>query len=194
MHRNHLMSVALLALALTLSASAVSALMPPHVRSTEPADGGTLQGRVIVIHGYTLNGSYGKVVVTELRTGRDVPVDLKRDCKRVGKGDCAGCVQRKCVLTATLAWTRAGERYRMSLLDTQITLTAAKTLGRPRATDGAKRTPKRGASDKADSTRSAAKKRPTTKRPTTKRPAPQAPTTKRPTTKRPAPKSPVKKR
>ncbi|MCO4760083.1 MAG: hypothetical protein KC502_01155 [Myxococcales bacterium] len=123
-------------LTLTLACSVAMALMPPHVAKTEPADGGQLQGRTVIFHGYTLNlGAKDSVKVTDLTAKRELTATTKVQCKTVGKGDCPGCTQRKCQVIVTLPTTTAGHRYEVTVLRETITVTAAKTLGAVKGAD-----------------------------------------------------------
>lgn len=104
-------------------ASEATALMPPHVNHTVPASGETLQGEVIVFHGYSLRyADDEEVVVTDLTA--DAPVEHASElvCEWEGE-DPPGHVggrQQRCELKVTLRGLEAGHRYRASYMDTEI--------------------------------------------------------------------------
>ncbi|MEY3012335.1 MAG: hypothetical protein RIT45_1070 [Pseudomonadota bacterium] len=118
---------ALAALALTFATTAALALMPPHTSRSDPADGGVLKGRTVVIYGYSLDYADKKAEVRDVTANRAVHAAVEVECKWVGKGDCAGCQQQKCEARITLAETERGHRYTITYLDLTITVQAAET-------------------------------------------------------------------
>jgi hypothetical protein len=107
---------------LTLFASEALALMPPHVSSTVPGDGGTLQGDTVVFHGYSLEYADDAVSIIDLATERPVQHAAALDCQWEGHDPPGhvGGTQLRCELKLTLEGLEPGHRYRASYLDTTI--------------------------------------------------------------------------
>lgn len=105
-----------------------SALMPPHVQSTDPANGGTLVGTVVRFVGYSLDYADKEASAQDLTAKAKVATSVDVRCEWVGKGDCAGCKQQKCVAAVTLAKVVSGHRYRVSYLDTIIEVVGGPAL------------------------------------------------------------------
>ncbi len=98
-------------------------MMPPHITATEPADGGTLDGDTIVLHGHTLSvlgkDEYG------LTDGRGTPVAFELDVSSevVGEGDLPGSVQERS--RVALRMIDPPRRCRLRVLDVDIGFTVA---------------------------------------------------------------------
>ncbi len=108
---------------LLLFAPEALALMPPHVDRTVPAHGETLEGEVLVFHGYSL--AYGEpsdVAVTDLTTSAAVELSTELDCQWEGEDPPGhvGGTQQRCELRVTLKGLESGHRYRAVYLDTEL--------------------------------------------------------------------------
>jgi hypothetical protein len=131
------------------------ALMPPHVDSTEPKNGGTMVGNVVLFHGYSLDYADREATVVDLNAAASdatkrktkkakrgaakkgagaqadatakVAATVEVSCEWVGDGDCAGCKQQKCTATVTLAAVVAGHRYKVTYVDTTVEVVAGPT-------------------------------------------------------------------
>jgi len=125
------MIVRVLAIALTLSLPA-AALMPPHISSSDPQDGGVLEGDTLVFHGYSL--AFGEEVKVADAAGEPVQVTQQLTC--TGEGDCCeadrrdedlrvGCCQQRCELRVTLSGVVPGATYRATVLGATLVFTAA---------------------------------------------------------------------
>lgn len=88
-----------LTLILTALPGLACALMPPHWNSIEPAPGSTLQGRILVVKGFTLANAELKITDGD---GKSVPFSTEVDCAWEGEGDMPGARQQRCTLRAKL--------------------------------------------------------------------------------------------
>ena len=116
-------------LAASASAASAFALMPPHVTSIDPADGGTLTGKTVRIVGYSLEYTDlpKEFIIVDTATGKAVRFEHALSCQWVGecKDDKPGSCQQRCDLTVTLAATTPGQKLRLRYLDTEATFTVA---------------------------------------------------------------------
>lgn len=118
-----------LAMAALMATSAAFALMPPHVTSINPPDGGVLKGRMIVIEGYSLGHadlSKQLKIVDATKAKRTVAYKPALSCKSVGKcgpGSPPGACQSKCSVNVTLENVEAGQTIRLTFLRMKATIT-----------------------------------------------------------------------
>jgi hypothetical protein len=105
---------ALLSLLLPLSAAA---LMPPHVRSVEPAPGSTLTARTLTVQGYTLGVGHDDLATLKGADGRAIELAVDTACTWVGEGTEPGARQQKCTMTVRIVGdVQAGEALTLTLL------------------------------------------------------------------------------
>ena len=131
--------VAAVALAVLLLSSVALALMPPHTRSSVPPDGGELQGRIIIFHGYSLTYAERRADASDLETRRPVQATVEVSCVPEGQGSCPGCVQQKCQARVTLAAVVRDHRYRVKYHDRTITVKAMVNEAGEASKDGNRR-------------------------------------------------------
>lgn len=123
---------AVLALLVTLLPAGGLALMPPHIDSSVPPDGGVLDGDTLVFRGYTLQDGVDVEVVDA--GGAIVPITQHVVC--TDEGDCCGrdrregdlrvgCCQQRCELRVTLSEVVPEAAYRATVLDKSVVFTAA---------------------------------------------------------------------
>ena len=87
-------------------------LAPPRIHKSIPPDGGILTGRVVELHGMSLEyAPKGDPVVVDKTTGRQVPAVSKMECEWYGEGDRPGDRQQYCIVRVTLEKICAGHVY-----------------------------------------------------------------------------------
>lgn len=103
--------------ALLLLPLSASALMPPHVRSVDPAPGSTLTARTFTVQGYTLDVGGDHLATLKGADGRAIPVAVDTACTWVGEGDAPGARQQRCTMTVRIVGdVKAGEALTLTLL------------------------------------------------------------------------------
>jgi hypothetical protein len=113
-----------------LFSTVASALMPPHISSSVPKDGGVLNGNTVLIEGYSLKYAPLKdLVVMDMDTNEKIDADTDLKCSWIdncGEKDEVGCEQQKCELKVTIKKVISGHKYKLILGEDTIEFTAAK--------------------------------------------------------------------
>ena len=121
--------------ALTFVASTSLALMPPHVTGTNVKNG-VLDGKTLIIRGYTLGYSELKKDLSITRTDDGQVVKFKHELTCKQEGDCRrgppGSCQERCELKVTLVGAKHGLTYTVTYLDLKQTFKVALTPTTPK--------------------------------------------------------------
>jgi hypothetical protein len=102
-------------------------MMPPHTTATEPEDGGTLTGDVLLIRGWSLvyTEPDTELTVVDVEEGSVLPFTWGMNGEDVGEGDQPGAVQVRCELRVRVQGLVPGRRYRLDYLDTAVEFLAS---------------------------------------------------------------------
>jgi len=99
------------------------ALMPPHFRSSVPADGGVFYNNTIVLKGYSLKYlKYYKFIVKDLHTKKQMKYAKDLTCKWIGEGNRPGDKQMKCTMIIKLKNAVKGRYYLITYRSFKVTL------------------------------------------------------------------------
>jgi Putative metal-binding motif len=99
----------------------LSALMPPHIDSSMPENGGILLGDTVRFFGYSLSyGDLEQLEVIDLSANSEVEIFSDLVCFLEGEGNNPGCVQSKCTLTVALKEIMPTHEYELSFLNSNI--------------------------------------------------------------------------
>lgn len=113
--------VALMLFILLFSSQNLSALMPPHINSSIPENGGNLLGDTVLFFGYSLSyGDAENLKVIDLTTSSEVETSSDLNCASEGEGNSEGCVQMKCILAITIKEIIPTREYEISFAGTNI--------------------------------------------------------------------------
>ena len=124
MNCSPLVSLVVLFVIILVFAGRAQALMPPHVASTEPENGGVLETDTFVIHGYTLSlQDIEEPVVADLENGKTVDTEASIKCEWEGEGDMPGAKQEACTVWVRLLEPEKGHAYELRFLDEVFTFT-----------------------------------------------------------------------
>jgi hypothetical protein len=100
-------------------------MMPPHLNSTEPADGGVLESDVVVLRGYSLvfTEPDSELTIVPEAGGAPLPFTWEMDDTEEGEGDMPGAVQVRCVLRVKPEGLVRGGSYRLEYVGESIGFT-----------------------------------------------------------------------
>lgn len=106
---------------LLLFSQNLSALMPPHINSSIPENGGILLGDTVRFYGYSLGyGDYEQLRVVDLTNDSTVETESDLICASEGEGHNPGCVQFKCILSITIKAIISTHKYEISFEKSNI--------------------------------------------------------------------------
>ncbi len=100
-------------------------MMPPHVETTEPPDGGVLEGDTVVFYGWSFGFFPDEPVLAVDADGCPIDVERRLVGECVGDGDTPGSRQYRSKLVGRLMGVVPGGTYRVRFLDAEIRLRAA---------------------------------------------------------------------
>ncbi|THB70819.1 MAG: hypothetical protein D6E12_02175 [Desulfovibrio sp.] len=95
------------------------AVMPPHVRSFTPENGGVVTDGIVTIVGYSLGfvDPEQEIVVLDVRSQEPVPFTVTMDCVWEGEGDAPGARQQRCTIEVFMDALVPGQEYELRFLD-----------------------------------------------------------------------------